>query len=544
MLDLPNIISSEIPKGGGPNIGKIITIMAICQTLAPTSKSDLKNWYEETALEYLINITPANTEEWNLYSAMKYLSKERIEKIEHNIVLNLVNKYNIKLDTCLYDLTSTFFYGHKDLFKLHGCSRDHMSHLIQVVIGLAVTKEDGFPIKHWVHPGNTTDLTALPGAAASMKQLYGSDNNITLVFDRGNISEKNVRILDEMGYEYICGLKRNETLIKNIIRKAVNTSGFEPIKTIKDDDGNESIVSGTSMTVDLWDRQRKIVIVYSEALKDAEECSRTKAVDQAKLELEEIEKKCIDRNISHDNLVIMLHEALKGTAKYYDIIIVDHTPQTTLKIDRTDKAKELNQRIFRWIDPKLDELSSRIHDLNPEDARAELKQILGDKKKYYRYRISESDEHSEFHCELKSDVVDRSSEFDGYYALMSTDLTLSMVDIIEINDSRDVAEKAFQTLKNPLRIRPIRHWVPDMVRAHIYICLLGYLLRQMLKFLLKNGNLDISLRESMILLRRIKLVQIGNTDNNPCFRITHMSDEQKKLFDLLDLNHSLKDLSI
>lgn len=131
--------------------------------------------------------------------------------------------------------------------------------------------------------------------------------------------------------------------------------------------------------------------------------------------------------------------------------------------------------------------------------------------------------------------------FLGFFKLA---LTLSMVDIIEINDSRDVAEKAFQTLKNPLRIRPIRHWVPEMVRAHIYICLLGYLLRQMLKFLLKNGNMDISLRESLILLRRIKWVQIGNTDKNPCFKITHMSDEQKKLFDLLGLSHSPKNLSI
>ncbi|MBD3405630.1 MAG: hypothetical protein GF411_05810, partial [Candidatus Lokiarchaeota archaeon] len=73
MLDMPNIISDIIPKGGGPDIGKTITIMAICQSLAPTSKRDLRNWYEETALEYIAEIKPENTEEWNLYSAMKYL---------------------------------------------------------------------------------------------------------------------------------------------------------------------------------------------------------------------------------------------------------------------------------------------------------------------------------------------------------------------------------------------------------------------------------------------------------------------------------------
>ena len=544
MLDMPNIISEIIPKGGGPEIGKIITIMAICQSLAPTSKRDLRNWYEETSLEFITGIKSENTEEWNLYSAMKYLTKNRIETIENRLVLKLVHDYNINTDTCLYDLTSTFFYGHKDLLKLHGYSRDHMSHLVQVVIGLAVTKEDGFPIKHWVHPGNTNDMSALPSSAANMKQLYGDDNKITLVFDRGNISEKNVRILDDMGFDYICGLKRNEKNVKNIIRKSVNSEIFESIKMIKDDQGNETDVSGTSVNVDLWDRKRKVVVVYSEALKENEERSRTKSVNGAKEELMRIEKKCNDKNISHDNLVVMLHEALKGTAKYFDIQIMDIPSQTQLTIDKTDEAKKMDQRIFRWIDPKIDDLTSRIHDMKIEEVRLELKEILGNKKKHYRYRLSTSVEHSTFNWELKSNVVERTSEFDGYYALMSTDLNLSMIDIIETNDSRDIAEKAFQTLKNPLKIRPIRHWVPEMVRAHIYICLLGYLLRQMLKYLLKRGNIDLSIRESLIQLRRVKLVQMGIRSQNSRFKLTHLSDDQKKLFDLIGLSHSVTELSI
>ncbi|MHA1290594.1 MAG: IS1634 family transposase [Candidatus Thorarchaeota archaeon] len=544
MLDMPNIISEIIPKGGGPEIGKIVTIMAICQSLAPTSKRDLRNWYEETALESITEIQPENTEEWNLYSAMKYLTKERIEKIENRLVLKLVNDYNINMDTCLYDLTSTFFYGHKDMLKLYGYSRDHMSHLVQVVIGLAVTKEDGFPIKHWVHPGNTNDMSALPSSAANMKQLYGGDNKITLVFDRGNISEKNVRILDDMGFDYICGLKRNEKNVKNIIRKSIEGGSFEIIKTIKDDEGKETDVSVTSVNVDLWDRNRKVVVVYSEALKDNEERSRTKSVNGAKEELMRIEKKCNDKNISHDNLVIMLHEALKGTAKYFDIQIMDIPSQTQLTIDKTDESKKMDQRIFRWIDPKIDDLTSRIHDMKIEEARSELKEILGNKKKHYRYRLSTTVEHSTFKWKLKSDVVERTSEFDGYYALMSTDITLSMVDIIETNDSRDIAEKAFQTLKNPLKIRPIRHWVPEMVRAHIYICLLGYLLRQMLKYLLRKGNVDLSIREALIELRRVKLVQMGMRSQNSRFKLTHLSDDQKKLFDLIGLDQSVNELSI
>lgn len=177
-------------------------------------------------------------------------------------------------------------------------------------------------------------------------------------------------------------------------------------------------------------------------------------------------------------------------------------------------------------------------------AKIGVKGILGNKKKYYRYRLIKTPQHSDFTWKLKDVVLEKNGEFDGYYVLMSTDMSHSMKDIIEINDSRNIAEKAFQTLKNPLRIRPIRHWVPEMVRAHIYICVLGYLLRQMLSLYLKRGGMNISIRDSLIQLRRVKLVQLCGFKNSSCDKLTHLSSDQKKLFDVLELGHSFKEKSI
>lgn len=63
LLDIPHIIRKNTIKGGGPDIGKVVTIMALCQALAPTSKRDLRNWYEETALEHLTGISACDVEE-------------------------------------------------------------------------------------------------------------------------------------------------------------------------------------------------------------------------------------------------------------------------------------------------------------------------------------------------------------------------------------------------------------------------------------------------------------------------------------------------
>ena len=106
-----------------------------------------------------------------------------------------------------------------------------------------MTREDGFPIKHWVHPGNTTDVAVLPDAAAQLKELY--NEQITLVFC-GNLSEHNVKVLDELGYHYICGLKLGVKKVKEIIRGAKD-KGFKNIKTILDEDGKERSVYGISV---------------------------------------------------------------------------------------------------------------------------------------------------------------------------------------------------------------------------------------------------------------------------------------------------------
>ena len=186
-------------------------------------------------------------------------------------------------------------------------------------------------------------------------------------------------------------------------------------------------------------------------------------------------------------------------------------------------------------DPKIEELKNRVYAMVPNEVRRELKAILSGKKKFYRYNIKEVPGRSEFTWELKKDIVEQNSEFDGYYAVMSTNTEISIEDIIDINDSRDIAEKVFQTLKNPISIRPIRHWIPEMVRAHIYICILGYLLRQMLQFLMKRKNLDYSINEALVALRRIKLIQIGKANENTVFKLTHLTERQKELLELVGL---------
>jgi transposase len=77
-------------------------------------------------------------------------------------------------------------------------------------------------------------------------------------------------------------------------------------------------------------------------------------------------------------------------------------------------------------------------------------------------------------------------KFDGYTCIFST-RSLPKEKILKIYfGDKDIVEKAFQSLKGVVQLRPIRHWLYDRVVAHVFICYLAYLLLSLMKFHLKK----------------------------------------------------------
>ena len=76
----------------------------------------------------------------------------------------------------------------------------------------------------------------MPRLAADLKELHGR-HVLMLVFDQGALSKKNVKVLDDERYEFLCGLKRGETAVKAVIRKVCDECRFELVKEAKCDRG-------------------------------------------------------------------------------------------------------------------------------------------------------------------------------------------------------------------------------------------------------------------------------------------------------------------
>jgi transposase len=87
-------------------------------------------------------------------------------------------------------------------------------------------------------------------------------------------------------------------------------------------------------------------------------------------------------------------------------------------------------------------------------------------------------------------VVSQEEEFDGFSYVFSTKkMRVDEIMRLYFHD-KDIIEKAFQSLKGIMKLRPIRHWLYNRVRSHIFICYLSYLLLSLLKLSLKKINIS------------------------------------------------------
>jgi transposase len=78
---------------------------------------------------------------------------------------------------------------------------------------------------------------------------------------------------------------------------------------------------------------------------------------------------------------------------------------------------------------------------------------------------------------------------DGYSFIFTT-AKLSPSEMVKLYFDKDLVEKAFQSLKGVVRLRPIRHWLYNRVIAHVFICYLAYLMLSLLKLRLKKLELS------------------------------------------------------
>ena len=138
-------------------VERAVFAMTANRALAPSSKLAMEDWVEnDVCIDGL-----GQVQVHQLYRAVDLLV-ENHEHVQERVFFSMANLLNLEVDLVYFDTTSTYFEvdpdpDEEEELRRTGYSKDHRPDLLQVVIGLAVTR-DGIPVRCWVWPGNTGDM--------------------------------------------------------------------------------------------------------------------------------------------------------------------------------------------------------------------------------------------------------------------------------------------------------------------------------------------------------------------------------------------------
>lgn len=87
--------------------------------------------------------------------------------------------------------------------------------------------------------------------------------------------------------------------------------------------------------------------------------------------------------------------------------------------------------------------------------------------------------------ELDREKIEEDSKWDGIHGIITNNHTLTPLEIVEHYHRLYQVEDTFRITKHDLKVRPVFHWTPKRIRAHIAICFMALTLIRHLQYRMK-----------------------------------------------------------
>ena len=312
--------------------------------------------------------------------------------------------------------------------RKRGYSKNGRGDAPQIVVGLAVTR-DGFPVRHWVFPGNTVDVTTVAQVKEDLKgwQL----TRCLFVGDAGMVSQANFQALAKGGGKYLMAM---------------------PMR--RGDEVTEAVLSRPG-------RYRKIA----------------------------------------DNLEVK--EVVVGDGERRRRYAVCFNPQEARR-----------QRAHR--DERIRELEAELACLADQDEGGHSKRVCALRSSARYGRLLKETKRG---LAIDRQAIAELERFDGKFVVHSNDDTLTAEDMALGYKQQQRVEEAWRTMKGGLRMRPVFHWAPHRIHAHVAITVLSLLLERVIEHACQDTWRNV--RDD---LKRIQLAQLSSP-NGTVWQVTEPTAE-------------------
>jgi hypothetical protein len=332
-----------------------------------------------------------------LYRALDVLA-EHGDAIEQEVFWHSVDLFQLDVDLVFYDATTAWFEcDEEDVapenwrgltfapLRKRGHSKEGRDNDPQVVIALAVTR-DGMPVRSWVLPGDTADVTAVERIREDLRQLRLG--RALFVGDAGVYARANLAALSRGAGRYILAtpIGRVKEIKDEVLKRPGRYAEIAPNLRAKE------------VIVGQGERRRRYILCLNVEEAERERRHREEILDLLQLELDRLAG-------DHPKAACRL-VASKRFGPY-------------LSLDDQGRPR---------IDPAKVKAAERL---------------------------------------------------DGKFVLTTNDDTLSAADIALGYKGMWIIEACFRKLKTTgLGIRPMFHWTPRRIVAHVKLCVLALMIQR------------------------------------------------------------------
>lgn len=124
-------------------------------------------------------------------------------------------------------------------------------------------------------------------------------------------------------------------------------------------------------------------------------------------------------------------------------------------------------------------------------------------KGYRKYLVIEG-----VKMELDLAAIQREERLDGIFGFWCSREGVSKEQAYQVYQELWQIEEAFRSMKSHLKIRPVYHYKPQRVKAHILICYLAFCVMRVLERRLQEAGIGMSLQRALSELEKVSCVEI------------------------------------
>ena len=453
----------------GLSIGQSLVLAAVGRVCHPTSKRGFSKWARTTTLNEVAAVDVVRLSSQHFWDQMDQLPVEAIPVIERDVVARVLKRFEIPLDTLLFDATNFFTFiattNKRAALPARGHQKQKRDDLRQVSVALLSSRGSGIPLWHCTYDGNISDAKCfarvLPLLRARLHELGRDLESLTLVFDKGNVSQVNQALVDGAELHYVTAVTAASQ--RALVDEA--NAHLSPVLV----DGEE--IETYRIRKEIWGKERTAIVLVSKRLQDGQARGVLQHVASARQWL--------------DDLSSTLSRGKQ----------------------RRDRA-----RLQRDIEARL-------------KGRQFLARVL-------KFQLTGEDPKLSLSYEFDSAAFDRLRETGlGRIVLITDRDDWSTPDIIRTYHSQASIEGVFRAWKDPFHVslRPQFHWTDQKLHVHVLVCVLAYLLARVLLLRAQKVAGPIhSIRTLIDQLAAVRRATVARPDSNGKWRVTSHLEEMEE----------------